>query len=340
MAAAPQALAPPPSSSSAAAAAANPGKRKRAPKGKGKANKKKRRQPAGRAGEEPARRRRNKPSAKFLKVLRKRARDYNSDDSDDDGGGEEGDRQQEQPPPRPRHEGHGGEAHSSEEEGEDAAASSSGDEDEASGGRGGGVTRFEQGCRAFRVAFLKIMAKKLPDDPLGPIMSAHKKLVAAKLAEEVEEHKPRSEARKEKRAAAEKGHITPKDHLDTKEKDLMKIATQGVVRLFNAVSKAQNSRKDLNPSRTKDAKVLAKERKKTFLEQLQTSSNQDERNRASSSSKLSKNIGKDEDEPGWAPLRDTYMLGSKLKDWDKMQDSAAASKQAEAPLGGSSDDDE
>lgn len=21
---------------------------------------------------------------------------------------------------------------------------------------------------------------------------------------------------------------------------------------------------------------------------------------------------------GWAPLRDTYMLGSKLKDWDKM----------------------
>jgi hypothetical protein len=30
-------------------------------------------------------------------------------------------------------------------------------------------------------------------------------------------------------------------------------------------------------------------------------------------------VGKDEDEPGWAPLRDTYMLGSKLKDWDKMQ---------------------
>jgi hypothetical protein len=30
-------------------------------------------------------------------------------------------------------------------------------------------------------------------------------------------------------------------------------------------------------------------------------------------------VGKDEDELGWAPLRDTYMLGSKLKDWDKMQ---------------------
>lgn len=28
---------------------------------------------------------------------------------------------------------------------------------------------------------------------------------------------------------------------------------------------------------------------------------------------------KDEDEPAWAPLRDTYMLGSKLKDWDKMK---------------------
>lgn len=31
------------------------------------------------------------------------------------------------------------------------------------------------------------------------------------------------------------------------------------------------------------------------------------------------NNSKDEDEPGWAPLRETYMLGLKLKDWDKMQ---------------------
>ncbi|KAG2602027.1 hypothetical protein PVAP13_5KG645207 [Panicum virgatum] len=72
--------------------------------------------------------------------------------------------------------------------------------------------------------------------------------------------------------AAEKGHVIPKDHLDSKEKELIKIATKGVVRLFifpmnfpaaddsvvrlfNAVTKAQKPRKDLNPSRTKDAKA-------------------------------------------------------------------------------------
>ncbi|XP_062188122.1 uncharacterized protein LOC133891423 [Phragmites australis] len=306
----------------ASAAAPNPYKRKKPPKGKGNKNKKKKLA----RSDEPVRRRSNKPSAKFLKLLRKRARDYNSDDDDDER------RQQKEHPPIPcrRHDDHDKEALSEDEE-EEGDASSSGDES-------GGVTRFEQGCRAFGVAFLKIMAKKLPDDPLGPILSAHKNLVAAKLAEEVEEHKPKGEARKEKRAAAEKGHVIPKDHLDSKDKELIKVATQGVVRLFNAVSKAQKTRKDLNPSRSKDAKVLAKERKNTFLAELAITSHQDKKSQASSS--FSKRTGKDEDEPGWAPLRDTYMLGSKLKDWDKIQDSAVASEQTKAALGASSDDDE
>ncbi|XP_008671707.1 uncharacterized protein [Zea mays] len=101
-------------------------------------------------------------------------------------------------------------------------------------------TSFEQGYRVFHVAFLKIMSKKLPDDPLGPILSARKTLAAAKLVEVVEENKPKGEAQKEKRVAAEKGHAIPKDHLDNKEKELIKAATKGVVRLFNAVSTLTN----------------------------------------------------------------------------------------------------
>ncbi|TVU13183.1 hypothetical protein EJB05_40715 [Eragrostis curvula] len=324
MAAAPQAVSAPPS---AGAGAPNPGKRKRPGKGKGGKTKKKKLA----RSDEPLRRRTNKPSAKFLKLLKKRARDYNSDDDE-----EEEDQQQEDEPHsarRSRHADHDEEeAHSGDEE---EAASSSGDE--AGGTGAGGVTRFEQGCRAFRVAFLKIMSKKLPDDPLGPILSGNKKLVAAKLAEEVEEHKPKAEARKEKREAAEKGHVLPKEILESHDKELMKIATQGVVRLFNAVSKAQKPRKDLNPSSTRDAKVLAKERKKTFLRELESTSHQDKKSQPSSS--FSKHIVKDDDEPGWAPLRDTYMLGSKLKDWDKMQDSAAASEQTKVPVGDSSDEE-
>ncbi|TVU04777.1 hypothetical protein EJB05_47911 [Eragrostis curvula] len=318
MAAAQQAVSAPPS----AAAAANPGKRKRPSKGKGGKSKKKKLA----RSDEPLRRRTNKPSAKFLKLLKKRARDYNSDDDEDDK-----QEQEEEEPPSSRRRRHD----DNNDEEEEEAASSSGDE---SGGTGaGGVTRFEQGCRAFRVAFLKIMSKKLPDDPLGPILLANKKLVAAKLAEEAEEHKPKAAARKEKREAAEKGHFLPKELLDSHDKELMKIATQGVVRLFNAVSKAQKPRKDLNPSSTRDAKVLAKERKKTFLRELESTSHQDKKGQASSS--FSKHIGKDDDEPAWAPLRDTYMLGSKLKDWDKMQDSAAASEQTKVPVVDSSDEE-
>jgi len=86
------------------------------------------------------------------------------------------------------------------DDGEEALSHSDQEEDdEEEGVSTSAVTRFEQGCRAFRVAFLKIMNKKLPDDPLGPILSAHKKLVAAKLAEEAGEHKPKGEARKERR---------------------------------------------------------------------------------------------------------------------------------------------
>lgn len=322
MAASSQTLSAPPP---AAAAASNlGGKRKRQPKGK----KNKKNKLARSDQDDSVRRRRNKPSAKFLKLLRKRARDYNSDDEDEAGD----DRQQEHlPNPQRRVDEDDDEAlsHSEPEEGED--------EDEEEGASSSAVTRFEQGCRAFRVAFLKIMAKKLPDDPLGPIMSAHKTLVAAKLAEEVEEHKPKREARKEKRVAAEKGHVIPKDHLDSKEKELIKVATKGVVRLFNAVSKAQKSRKDLNPSRTKDAKVIAKERKNTFLAELKVPSHQDKKRNISSN--FSKHAVKDEDEPAWAPLRDTYMLGSKLKDWDKMKDSSAVSEEKKVPSIDSSDEE-
>lgn len=295
-----------------AAAAPNPHKRKN--KGKGNPNNKKKKL----KGPDDATRRRRKPSAKFLKLLEKRARDYNSDDDDVV---QVRPRKSRPPPPKQRDAAPDGEdvqeAPSSEEE-----ASSSGGESDGEKA----VTMFQEGCRAFQVAFTKIMEKKLADNPLGPILSADKKLVAAKLAEEADEHKSKGEARKEKRLAAQKGHKIPENAIDNKEKMLIKVATQGVVRLFNEVSKRQ-TRKGLNPSRSKDVKSLAKH---------SVPSNEGQQGQGSSN--FSKNIGKGEDEPGWAPLRDTYMLGSKLKDWDKAQDSDVA-KLSEVPLDNFSDDE-
>ncbi|CAL9178277.1 uncharacterized protein LOC103985678 [Musa acuminata AAA Group] len=240
------------------------------------------------------------PSQKMKKLFRKRAREYHSDEEDD------GDVEREEEPS------------SGDEEDfvvrDDGSGGSEGDDEEDGGGAQHGITRFVGGCRAFRVAFMKIMKKHLPDDPLGPILSAHKKLIAEKLAEDDAEHKKKGETKKEKQLAAENGHIKPANFLDAKEKFLIGVATKGVVKLFNAVSKAQNAQVGLNPSKSKDTKVLAKRRKQAFFSELQKTNTQASNSRKEEKSNVT----------GWAPLRDSYMLtSSKLKDWDKMAEPAA-----------------
>ncbi|CAL9776301.1 unnamed protein product [Musa acuminata subsp. burmannicoides] len=254
-----------------------------------------------------------KPSRQMRKLFRKRAREYHSDEE------EESD---EEP--------------SSEEEESDRDLDvvdddgSGGDDEDDGEGAQHGITRFVEGCRAFRVAFMKIMKKHLPDDPLGPILSAHKKLVAEKLAEEVSEHKTTAEMKKEKQMEAEKGHVKPANFLDAREKLLVSVATKGVVKLFNAVSKAQSSQSGLNPSGSKNAKVLAKQRKQAFFSELQKPTTQ-----FCDSKSMDKN-----NELGWAPLRNNYMLtSSKLKDWDKMPEAAAVVDHKQVSSESSSDEE-
>ncbi|XP_020589988.1 RRP15-like protein [Phalaenopsis equestris] len=200
-----------------------------------------------------------------------------------------------------------------------------------------GITKFTDGCRAFKTAFMKIMKKNLTNDPLGPVLSEHKKLVAEKLAEEEADYKAKGEVKNEKLMVAEKGHIKPVGFLDAKEKLLISIATKGVVKLFNAVNKAQNPQKGLNPSKSKDVKALAKQRKETFLSELKKSSTTSTIN----SSKVSHFNKNNDEEPAWAPLRDGYMLtSSKLKDWDKMEDSAYIGGHSNIPSDESLADDD
>nr|CAD1835509.1 unnamed protein product [Ananas comosus var. bracteatus] len=314
----------------------NPMKRKRKPmKSKNPKKKKTTTKPSG-AMAAVAEAKRRKPSKRMLKLFKKRAQNYHSDSDDDD---EE----------EVVEEGRRGEATPTDGNDEDGSTDSErggsegDDEGDGEGGHRGGITRFDEGCRAFRVAFSKIMKKKLPNDALGPMLSAHKKLVVEKLAEEEAEHKAKGEAKKEKILASEKGHVKLASFLDAKEKSLIKIATKGVVRLFNEVSKAQISQRGLNPSRTKDAKELAKQRKQTFSPELKKSSTQGHGDHLPfNSSKLSNSVEKEnDDEPGWAPLRDSYMLtSSKLKDWDKMPDPAASVGQDVFPMESSSSDEE
>ncbi|CAN1345314.1 hypothetical protein LINPERPRIM_LOCUS40336 [Linum perenne] len=198
---------------------------------------------------------------KLKKFLRKKARDYNSD-SDEEDDDDDADQVSEDD--------------LNNDEVEEKADGSGSENDEYDVGTIlPGITKLSEGCRAFRVAFQSIIKKKVSDNPLGPVLSEHKKLVAEKLAEENEERKAKGDSKKEKKLVAEKGHLKPANYLDTHEKFLISVATKGVVKLFNAVNKAQLAQKGLNPLRSKDAKVINKRRKQAFFSEIRKPSSTD-----------------------------------------------------------------
>ncbi|KAL0412953.1 UNVERIFIED_CONTAM: hypothetical protein Sradi_1497000 [Sesamum radiatum] len=196
----------------------NGGKKRRVGKKKGKmAKKRQRMMPQGAEN-------RMKVDKRMRKLFQKRARDYNSDEE-----GEDEQLQQSAPSTRAakfkksHDEFEGGFSDDGEEENQGIEQDEfSEDED---GGIQPGITKFTEGIKAFKLAFKKVVKKSGGDeDVLGPVLSAHKKLLAEKLAEEEEEKKVKGEAKKEK-------------HL---------------------VNKAQNAQKGLNPSRSKDEKEKRK----------------------------------------------------------------------------------
>ncbi|KAF3445300.1 hypothetical protein FNV43_RR14995 [Rhamnella rubrinervis] len=260
---------------------------------------------------------------KMKKLYHKRAREYNSDEDESSpatGAKVEDDLENDGGYSSEEAEEHG------DHDGLDSNEGNGVSDDEEDDTIQPGITKFIEGCRAFGVAFKKIIKKTVQDDDLGPVLSGHKKLVAEKLAEEEAERKVKSEAKKEKHLVAEKGHVKlQKNFLDSHEKFLIGVATKGVVKLFNAVNKAQNAQKGLDPSRTRDAKVIKKRRKEAFFSELgKTRADGTAVKARTTSSQV------DGEGPSWAPLRDNYMLtSSKLKDWDKKPDTIVAADELE-----------
>ncbi|CAO2839303.1 unnamed protein product [Amaranthus hypochondriacus] len=154
-------------------------------------------------------------SQKMQKLYRKRARDYNSDDDQDE--------------LAPESDGDEIEDERDDFTGNSDDETGLGNEEDLDEEREiqTGITKFAEGCKAFRVAFQNIMKKHVDDESLGPVLSAHKKLVVAKLVEEASERKVKGEAKKEKHMIEEKGHVKPPNFLDSHEKFLIGVATKG-----------------------------------------------------------------------------------------------------------------
>jgi len=125
------------------------------------------------------------------------------------------------------------------------------------------------------------------------------------------DEKKRRAIKKAKMELKERGHVKPKPRGRDIESDMMErrlhnTATKGVVRLFNAVGKAQRDAEKAKKMRRKDALIS----KTQFLEELRGG----EKNKSSEATEKSSKA---------SFLNDDFMLGSgKMKDWDKEQEVA------------------
>ncbi|XP_051263079.1 RRP15-like protein [Dicentrarchus labrax] len=104
------------------------------------------------------------------------------------------------------------------------------------------------------------------------------------------------------------------------ERALQRIATRGVVQLFNAVRKHQKTIddkvKEVGGSERKKAKLLSSVSKKDFIDVLRRTEGG-----GGVSVKMEKDVaGAAAEKPAWSVLRDDFMMGATMKDWDKDSD--------------------
>lgn len=235
---------------------------------------------------------------------------------------------------------------------------------------------------SFAKAFAKIMdtsGKKAaeataaaPAAAAAPILAASKS-IAKRKAEDAEEAAASREAKKLRQEMKQRGHEVPARRgqdpaADVKEKALQRLATKGVVRLFNAIAKAQKQLREAEEATGSRAKAV-KLGKASFLSALKRSAEGEPREqplvpsaptqRAAATVGTAAGSGKqqqgqrrgaaaqggssseDEDATGWEVLQRGFVGlqgGSKMKDWDKAGDSGE--EDAAEQLVSSEDDDE
>ncbi|XP_027005239.2 RRP15-like protein isoform X1 [Tachysurus fulvidraco] len=166
----------------------------------------------------------------------------------------------------------------------------------------------------------KILGKKTPEDkPCILLKNKQRDKLNAKERKEKAEKKKQAD---KKRAWEMMCRVKPDVVQDKeKERNLQRVATRGVVQLFNAVRQHQKNvdekMKEVGGSERKKAKVLSSVSKKDFIDVLRGTAGCNKA--AIKNEKASSEVQK-EKKPAWSVLRDDFMMGSSMKDWDKESD--------------------
>ncbi|CAJ1061514.1 RRP15-like protein [Xyrichtys novacula] len=168
-------------------------------------------------------------------------------------------------------------------------------------------------------AMAKILGKKTPESQTSILMK-NKELEKIKQREREEQLQKKTQVDK-KRAWEMMCRVKPDVVKDREtERALQRVATRGVVQLFNAVRKHQKTVeekvKEVGGSERKKAKLLSSVSKKDFIDVLRGSEGG-----GGGQQPTDKAPPPTEDQkPSWSVLRDDFMMGASMKDWDKQSE--------------------
>ncbi|XP_064804881.1 RRP15-like protein [Oncorhynchus masou masou] len=177
-------------------------------------------------------------------------------------------------------------------------------------------------------AMAKILQKKTPESKPSILLKNKQldKMKEKEKKENLERKKQTDKKRAWEMMCREKPDLV-KDREN--ERNLQRVATRGVVQLFNAVRKHQKTVdekvKEAGGSERKKAKLLSSVSKKDFINVL--------RGTEGGSEVLIKTerqtTGREaEEKPAWSVLRDDFMMGASMKDWDKESDEEGGEEDA------------
>uniref|UniRef100_A0A8C6WJ74 RRP15-like protein n=1 Tax=Neogobius melanostomus TaxID=47308 RepID=A0A8C6WJ74_9GOBI len=220
----------------------------------------------------------------------------------------------------------GSDVDGSEERGSDTGSDGEGSDPEIAGSDGeeaedeAGDDGEANANAGWADAMAKILGKKTPQNQ-SSILQKNKELEKVKEKEREEQLERRKKVDK-KRSWEMLCRVKPNIVKDKEaEKTLQRVATRGVVQLFNAVRKHQKTIdekvKEVGGSERKKAKILSSVSKKDFIDVLRRT---EEGSGKTVKKEKAAAVKQEQEEPAWSVLRDDFMMGATMKDWDKDSD--------------------
>jgi len=165
------------------------------------------------------------------------------------------------------------------------------------------------------IALASVMSRILNTDTNEKPILAKAKEIEQKIEDEKLDYKARKALTAERKKLEEKDRVIPDYTTFEYEKKLRKLATRGVVKLFNAIKAAQEKSNEVHTLVT-NKKPKVEVAKKSFMDMLQESNKQ----KTSSNEKTTNNDNSESKEPAWNVFSDNYGMNATIKDWDKEED--------------------